>query len=145
MTEIVGSSEMFGQILLAAALGMIVGAEREHRHKAAGLRTYSLVAIGAALFTILSVQGMEIFDGNFNYDPGRIASQVVMGIGFIGAGLIIFKKNRIRGLTGAAGVWATAAIGMTVGMGLYYLAIFATVTVLLILFVLDLLKRALND
>jgi len=132
--------EMLGKIFLAAVLGMLIGAEREHRHKSAGLRTYTLVAIGSTLFTLLSVKGGMIFEGEFGYDPSRIASQIVIGIGFLGAGLMFFKKDRIRGLTSAAGVWVTAAIGMAVGMGFGLLAVFVTLLVIAVLLVLDFFK-----
>lgn len=134
---------MFCQILLAAFLGMLIGAEREHRHKSAGLRTYTLVAVGSALFTILSFSGGAFSDG-IGYDPSRIASQVVIGVGFLGAGMIFFKENKVLGLTGAAGIWVTAAVGMTVGLGYYYLAILVTVLVFTILFLLERLKDKLD-
>lgn len=134
---------IFFQILLAAILGMLVGAEREHRHKSAGLRTYTLVAIGSALFTILSVQGFSAFQGQ--YDPSRIAGQIVVGIGFIGAGLIIFKENRLEGLTSAAGIWVIAAIGMAVGLGFYQVAVFATLLVLAVFFLLSFLKEKISS
>src|SRR3989338_10931635 len=104
--------QMIYQNALAAFLGMLVGFEREYRGKPAGLRTYMLVALGAALFTILSATSLAGDLGRSSFDPSRIASQVVVGIGFIGGGLIIFKNDRMEGLTTAAGLWATAAIGM---------------------------------
>ncbi len=120
-----GFIEIALKMLLAAVLGMIVGAEREHRRKAAGLRTYTLVSLGSVLFTILSLYGFPDGAGGRAYDPSRIAGQIVVGIGFIGAGLIFFKENRLQGLTTAAGIWVTAAIGMAVGLGFYATAIFA--------------------
>lgn len=135
-----GLLEMFLKVLLAAVLGMFIGAEREHRHKAAGLRTYTLVAIGSALFTVLSIHGFSAIAGA-GYDPSRIAGQVVVGIGFIGAGLIFLKENKVRGLTSAAGIWATAAVGMAVGLGLYLLAIFSAVLVFSVLGVLKFLEE----
>src|SRR3989344_7044505 len=103
--------QMIYRLTLAVILGMSIGFEREYRRKAAGLRTYTLVALGAALFTILSFQA---FPG-VPFDPSRIASQVVVGIGFIGAGIIFLRGDRIEGLTTAAGLWVTAAIGMAIG------------------------------
>lgn len=132
--------QIFFQILLAAVLGMAVGAEREHRHKSAGLRTYTLVAAGSCLFTILSVYGFS-GGGQMAYDPSRIASQIVVGIGFIGAGMIILRENKIEGLTTAAGVWTTAGIGMAVGLGFYLVAIFAVLLILAALFSLTFLKE----
>jgi putative Mg2+ transporter-C (MgtC) family protein len=131
--------QIFFQILLAAVLGMAIGAEREHRHKSAGLRTYTLVSLGSCLFTILSVYGFSGSQGIL--DPSRIASQIVVGIGFIGAGMIILRENKIEGLTTAAGVWTTAGIGMAVGLGLYLIAIFASLLILGALFSLTFLKE----
>ncbi|MBQ5572249.1 MAG: MgtC/SapB family protein, partial [Bacteroidales bacterium] len=118
------------RIFVAAMLGGAIGLEREYRAKEAGLRTHFLVAMGSALFMIVSAYG---FDGiklgeEQRWDVARIAAQVVTGIGFIGAGTIIFHKseNVIRGLTTAAGVWVTAAIGLACGGGMYILAIVAT-------------------
>ncbi len=130
--------EMVIKILLSTALGLAVGAEREHRHKSAGLRTYTLVAIGSVLFTILSIQAIQ---PGTPYDPGRIAGQIVVGIGFLGAGLIIHKETRVEGLTTAAGLWTTAAISMAVGFGYYALAVFVTVLTLSVLGVVGFLKE----
>ena len=133
----------FLNILIAAFLGGAIGLEREYRAKEAGFRTHFLVALGAALFMILSAHG---FDGvltteNHRLDVSRIAAQVVSGIGFIGAGTIIFQKHMVRGLTTAAGLWVTAAIGMTAGAGLYLLATATTVLVLLGLEALNYILR----
>lgn len=137
--------EFILRIFVAALLGGMIGLEREYRAKEAGFRTHFLVALGSSLFMILSQYGCEdVVKGplNIRFDPSRIASQVVSGIGFIGAGIIIFQKNVIRGLTTAAGLWVTAAIGMTCGAGLYVLATATTVLVLLCLEVLHvILKR----
>ncbi|MBI2628104.1 MAG: MgtC/SapB family protein [Candidatus Niyogibacteria bacterium] len=132
------------QIILAALLGLLIGYEREHSHKEAGTRTYSLIAMGAALFTILSYEGLRNFSG-LSFDPSRIASNIVIGVGFIGGGLIFLKNNRVSGLTTAAGVWATAAIGMAVGFQMYWVAFASTVLVLTILFVLWLLEKKLTN
>ncbi len=132
--------QIFFQILLAAVLGMAIGAEREHRHKSAGLRTYTLVSIGSCLFTILSIYGFS-GGGQTSFDPSRIASQIVVGIGFIGAGMIILRENKIEGLTTAAGIWTTAGIGMAVGLGFYLVAIFAALLILGALFILTFLKE----
>ena len=131
------TSDYIISIFIAALLGGLIGLEREYRAKEAGLRTHFLVALGSALFMVLSQYGFDIVISggtpNVSLDPSRIASQVVSGIGFIGAGIIIFQKNVIRGLTTAAGLWVTAAIGMTCGAGLYLLATATTVLVLLCL------------
>ena len=127
------TTEFILRILVATLLGGIIGLEREYRAKEAGFRTHFLVALGAALFMILSAHGFEgtLISENHRLDVSRVAAQVVSGIGFIGAGTIIFQKHVVRGLTTAAGLWVTAAIGMTSGAGLYTLAISATVLVLL--------------
>lgn len=116
------------ELLLAALLGGLIGLEREYMRKEAGLRTYSLVSLGAALFTIISFQAFELFSGQtgIDFDPSRIIGQIVLGIGFLGAGLIIFRGSHVEGLTTAAGLWVVAAIGVAVGIGFYFLAIFAT-------------------
>ncbi len=124
--------EIFYQLLLAAGLGAIIGAERRLAHKTAGMRTFALVSMGACLFTIISIVAFLDYAGKPGFDPSRIASQIVVGIGFLGAGLIIFHDSKVRGLTTAAGLWVTAAIGMSVGYKLYVVAIFATILTLVI-------------
>ena len=125
------------RIFIAAILGGIIGLEREYRAKEAGFRTHFLVGLGSALFMIMSQWGyddvLRHLGGSASVDPSRIASQVVTGIGFIGAGTIIFQKHMVRGLTTAAGLWVKAAIGLTCGSGMYLLATTATVLVLLCL------------
>ena len=118
----------FAQIILSIFLGAVIGWHREKRGKAAGARTYALVTAGAALFTILSA---NIFPD----DPARIAAQIVTGIGFLGAGAILHKESAIVGLTTAAGLWITAAIGMAVGSRYYLLAILTTATILAVLMI----------
>ena len=131
------TQELIIRILVAALLGGIIGLEREYRAKEAGFRTHFLVALGSALFMVLSQYGfgeaLEWHSNNPNVrvDLSRIAAQVVSGIGFIGAGTIIFQKHVVHGLTTAAGVWVAAAIGMACGAGMYIIAASATVLVLL--------------
>lgn len=127
------------QILLAFVLGLVLGLQREYSEKPAGLRTYSLVATGAALFTIISKTGFNEFliDAS-RYDPARIASNVVVGIGFLGAGVIVLRREKIEGLTTAAGLWVSAGIGMAVGAEMYGLAVFTT---LLSVAILEILGR----
>ena len=122
-------------IVIAALLGGAIGFEREYRSKEAGFRTHFLGGLGRALFMVLSLHGFDAFTGipGIQRDPSRIAAQVVSGIGFIGAGTIIFQKNVVKGLTTAAGLWVTSAIGMTAGAGMYGLAGAATALVLLCL------------
>ena len=130
--------EMILKITLAAVLGMAIGLEREHRRKPAGLRTYTLVALGATLFTILS---QNIGGEAAAYDPSRIASQVVVGIGFIGAGIIFIRGGHIEGLTTAAGLWTTAAIGMAVGFGFYTVAVFSAILSIAVLLLLRQIEK----
>ena len=120
-------------IAVAALLGGLIGLERGYRAKEAGFRTHFLVALGAALFMILSAHGFEgaLITENHRLDVSRIAAQVVSGIGFIGAGTIIFQRQTVHGLTTAAGLWVTAAIGMAAGAGMYVLATFTTLLVLI--------------
>ncbi len=121
--------ELIFRLFFAAFLGGIIGLERNYRAKEAGFRTHFLVALGSALFMIISQYGfggeLERM-GNLRWDASRIASQVVTGIGFIGAGTIIFQKHVVRGLTTAAGLWVTSAIGLTCGSGMYLVATAAT-------------------
>lgn len=124
---------MIISLIVATTLGFIVGVEREFVGKEAGIKTYALVALGAALFTVIS------FDPNFP-DPSRIISEIVVGIGFIGAGIIIFHQNKVRGLTTAAALWTMAAVGVTAGMRYYTLAFASTGIILFVLFVLRKLK-----
>jgi len=122
--------EMILRLLLATALGAIIGFQRERAHKAAGLRTHVLIALGAALFTVVSVYG---FPGSA--DVSRVAAGVVAGIGFIGAGVIFrgMGKDHVVGLTTAASVWVTAAVGLAAGAGMYIIAAMTTVVVFLVL------------
>ena len=122
------------RLLLSVCLGSIIGLEREYRAKEAGARTHSLVSLGSALFMVLSYGGFDFVleqVPNVSLDPSRIASQVVTGIGFIGGGIIIFQKNVVHGLTTAAGLWVTSAIGMACGAGLFLVSISVTVMVLI--------------
>ena len=121
------SEEPFLRLLAAMAMGGLIGLERELRAKDAGLRTHFLVALGSALFTLVSQYGF----GADLKDSSRVAAQVVSGIGFLGAGTIIFQKNVVHGLTTAAGLWVTAAIGLSCGTGMFSVAGATTVLVLL--------------
>lgn len=119
------------RLLVGLILGSVIGYERKRKGQMAGLRTFALISMGATLAMILSIYVADLFF--IKGDPTRIAAQVVSGIGFLGAGAIIQMKGSVRGLTTAAGIWVTAAVGMVVGAGLYILAIFATVSVLFVL------------
>ncbi|PWM71704.1 MAG: hypothetical protein DBX59_08170 [Bacillota bacterium] len=112
------------RILLAVLLGFCIGFERKMRFKEAGIRTHTIVCAGAALIMIVSKYG---FADVPDFDASRVAAQIVSGIGFIGAGMIIYRKTAIYGLTTAAGVWATAGVGMAVGSGLYIVSVGATI------------------
>lgn len=127
------------RLLAATAMGAAIGIEREYHAKEAGIRTHLLVALGSCLFMILSAYGFDAFlaKDHTSFDPSRIASQVVTGIGFIGAGTIILQKQVVRGLTTAAGLWVTAAIGLACGIGMYVIAIVTTVLVLVSLGVIN--------
>lgn len=128
------TEEFIIRLLVATALGAVIGLDREYRTKAAGFRTHVLVALGSALFMIISVHGFDDLPKDqmtLRMDPARIAAQVVTGIGFIGAGTIIFQKNVVKGLTTAAGLWVTAAVGMACGVGMYVLAMVSTLLVLI--------------
>ncbi len=122
-------------LILAALLSMLPGLDRERRDRPAGLRTHMMVGVGACLFTMLSACA---FPGG---DPTRVASNIVTGIGFLGAGVIVQRKSRIRDLTTAANIWATAAVGMAVGIGAWFLAIIAVLTMWTILRVIRLFSK----
>ncbi len=123
--------EIFAQLVLAIVLGALVGLERELSKKSAGMRTFALVSLGASFFTIIAIMAMEKFPGA-NFELSRIPSQVVVGVGFLGAGLIIFHGSQLKGLTTAAGLWVAAAVGMAIGFRFYLLAIFTTFLTVLI-------------
>ena len=124
------------RLLMACAMGGTVGMEREWRHKASGLRTNMLICMGAALFTMLSV----VLAGENSTNKGQVASNIVQGIGFLGAGLILHTRNRVLGLTSAATVWVVAAIGMACGAGLYLGAAVSTAIVFVALRFIGLLE-----
>lgn len=126
------------KLLLSLLLGAVVGLERRHKGQIAGMRTFALISMGATLAMLISIYIPQEYMGLKNGDPGRIAAQVISGIGFLGAGAIIQMKGSVRGLTTAAGIWMTACIGLAVGAGMYAIA---TVACLLIIFVLVFLEN----
>lgn len=134
------------RLLVAGILGAIIGLDREYRAKEAGYRTHFLVSLGSALIMIVSQYGFQeiIKENSVTLDPSRVAAQVVSGIGFIGAGTIIFQKQIVRGLTTAAGIWATAGIGLAVGAGMYVIGIAAMVLTLIGLEVLSYLFKSIG-
>ena len=134
------------RLLVAGILGDVIGLDREYRAKEAGYSTHFLVSLGSALIMIVSQYGFQdiIKESSVTLDPSRVAAQVVSGIGFIGAGTIIFQKQIVRGLTTAAGLWATAGIGLAIGGGMYILGISATVLTLIGLEALSLIFKRLG-
>lgn len=125
------------RLVLSMLLGGAVGAERKRKGQIAGIRTFTLISMGACLAMLLSIYVPQVYLGLKNGDPGRIAAQVITGIGFIGGGAMIHMKGAVRGLTTAAGIWMTAIIGMAVGIGMYLISIGATVLILLTLVVFE--------
>ena len=135
------------RLVLAALFGTIIGLDREYREKEAGFRTHFLVSLGSALMMTVSQYGFSeiLTHDGVSLDPSRIAAQVVSGIGFIGAGTIIFNHQIVRGLTTAASLWATAGIGLTAGAGMSWLALAATILTLVALEGLSLVFRSLGS
>ena len=124
--------EFILRLFTAGALGALIGLDREYRAKEAGYRTHFLVSLGSALIMIVSQYAfMGMLKYGIKFDPSRVAAQAVSGIGFIGAGTIIFQKQIVRGLTTAAGIWATSGIGLAIGAGMYWLGISATILTLI--------------
>ncbi|PQZ57090.1 MULTISPECIES: MgtC/SapB family protein [Bacillus] len=121
------------RIGVAGLLGAMIGIEREIRSKEAGLKTHFLVAVGSALIMVVSKYAFSdiVFEDHMSLDPSRIAAQVVSGVGFLGAGTIIIQKQAVKGLTTAAGLWATAGIGLAIGAGMYVVGVGATILVLI--------------
>jgi len=140
---------MAGRLLLASLLGALVGLEREIHGRTAGFRTHLLVSLGSALFVVVSINFYRVF-GNFGgvvavgVDPGRVAAQVVVGIGFLGAGAIIREKASVRGLTTAACLWIAAAIGVACGAGLFLLSALVTAIALISLIALKKIEGMLS-
>jgi putative Mg2+ transporter-C (MgtC) family protein len=129
-----------GRLLVACLLGGLIGLERELSHKAAGLRTNLLICLGSAFFTLLS----PVLAGETGSNRGQVASNIVQGIGFLGAGLILHNRSRVSGLTSAASVWVVASIGMACGAGLYAPAVVATVTVIVALLLVGFFEHRAN-
>ena len=132
--ELVRELEFLGRLFLAGLCGAFIGYERANRRKEAGIRTHLVVSMGAALFMIVSKYGFaDMIDlPGVALDPSRVAAQIVTGVGFLGAGMIFVRGQNISGLTTAAGIWATAGIGMAVGAGLYLLGVLGTALIFII-------------
>ena len=132
------------KLTLSLLLGCIVGLERKRKGQIAGLRTFALISMGATLAMILSIYIPQEYMGLKNGDPGRVAAQVITGVGFLGAGAIIQMKGSVRGLTTAAGIWMVATIGMAVGVGMYAVSVIATLLIIFILVTLERYEHKLN-
>nr|WP_143320552.1 MgtC/SapB family protein [Clostridium sp. HBUAS56010] len=115
--DLIYQTGLFFRIVVAGVIGYLIGYERKSRYKGAGMRTHAIVAMGAALMMVVSKYGFQDLP---DFDPSRVAAQIVSGIGFLGAGVIFVKNNSVSGLTTAAGIWATAGVGMAIGAGAYY-------------------------
>lgn len=124
--------EQFIRLAVAMIFGLLLGTERVFARKVAGMRTYALVSMGSALFVIISVIITTKYLGVTSFDPLRMSAHIITGIGFIGAGLIIFRNSQVRGLTTAAGLWVSAGVGVASGFGLYAIASFVTVLTIFI-------------
>lgn len=129
------TSVLFFKLIIAISAGMLIGLERLFAHKTAGMRTYALVSMGSALFVIISDVVSTQYFGTA-VDPIRMASQIVVGVGFLGAGMIVLKDTQVTGLTSATGLWVSAGIGMAAGFGLYSLVIISTILTLFIFTIL---------
>ena len=132
------------KLTLSLLLGCVVGLERKRKGQIAGLRTFALFSMGATLAMILSIYIPQEYMGLKNGDPGRVAAQVITGVGFLGAGAIIQMKGSVRGLTTAAGIWMVATIGMAVGVGMYLVSVIATLLIIFILVTLERYEHKLN-
>ncbi len=124
------------RLFMALGLGAVIGIERVLAHKAAGMRTFAAVSMGSALFIIIALLVSQNFIGISNFDPLRVASQIIVGVGFLGAGLIIFQEQKLVGLTTASGLWVSAGVGMAAGYGLMNVAVIATILTVFIFAVL---------
>lgn len=139
----ISQNEVLLRLVVALILGALVGIERERGERAAGLRTHALVCLGSCLIMITSTYGFQSVVGKagFDVDPSRVAAQVVSGIGFLGAGTILLRKEIVRGLTTAAAIWVVAGIGLAVGGGLYLPAVETTVGALVVLAIFRPIER----
>jgi len=138
------TQDIISRLLVALLLGMIIGIERVWAHKTAGMRTYALVSMGSALFVIVSSEMVKTYSNFSGMNPLMIVAQIVVGVGFIGSGLIFSKDNKTLGLTTATALWVSAGIGMASGFGLYSIAIVATTLTLFIFTVLWFIEEQLK-
>lgn len=135
------NSDIILKLIIAVGFGICIGVERVLVHKEAGMKTHALVSLGAAVFIIISEMLVIKYPFIQGFDPTRIASQIIVGIGFLGAGSIIFQGSRLSGLTTAGGLWVTAGIGMAVGFGFFGLALLTTILVLFVFTVVNILEK----
>lgn len=142
-TEVTTVSTIF-KLVLSLLLGCCVGMERKRKGQIAGVRTFALISMGATLAMILSIYVPQEYLGLKNGDPGRIAAQVITGIGFLGAGAIIQMKGSVKGLTTAAGIWIVATIGMAVGVGMYLVSLVATGLILVVLVYIETIEHRIH-
>ncbi len=141
----ISNSDLIIKLLVASGLGLVIGLERVLVRKEAGMKTHALVSLGSAMFIVISEMIGREYGGIAGFDPSRIASQIIVGIGFLGAGSIMLQGDRVRGLTTAGGLWVTAGIGMAAGFGFFGLASVATVLVILILVVVYTFEKPVRE
>lgn len=142
-TEVTLTNSVF-RLILSMVLGVMVGAERKRKGQIAGVRTFALISMGACMSMLLSIYVPQVYMGLKNGDPGRIAAQVITGVGFLGGGAMIHMRGQVRGLTTAAGIWMTAIIGMTIGVGMYSISIVAAALILVTLVLMETWERQHN-
>jgi putative Mg2+ transporter-C (MgtC) family protein len=135
------NSDIILRLVVAVVFGMLIGAERVLVHKEAGMKTHALVAMGSAVFVLVSEAMVQKYINLPGLSPTMIPAQIIVGIGFLGAGSIMLQGNRLLGLTTAGGLWATAGIGMAAGFGLFSLAFISTVLVLMIFIIINILEN----
>jgi putative Mg2+ transporter-C (MgtC) family protein len=142
---VISPEQMILRLVVAAVLGSLVGLERERLEWAAGMRTHALVSLGSALFMVVSIFGFDdvLNERHVILDPSRVAAQVASGIGFIGAGTIILRREIVKGLTTAASIWAVAAVGLAVGGGMFVAGVAATLLALALLVLAKPVKKRL--
>jgi putative Mg2+ transporter-C (MgtC) family protein len=139
------NSESILKLVVAVGLGLLVGAERLLVHKDAGMKTHALVSLGSAVFVLISETLVQKYINLPGLNPVMMPSQIIVGIGFLGAGSIMIYGSRLRGLTTAGGLWVTAGIGMAAGFGFFSLAIIITILVLLILILVNILEKPIRE
>ncbi len=140
----IGTMDIIIKLSVAILCGMIIGIERVWAHKTAGMRTYALVAMGSALFVLVSEAMVQAYTGFSGMNPLMIVAQIVVGVGFLGTGLIFSHDSKIMGMTTATGLWVSAGIGMAAGFGLFSMAFIATVLTLFIFIVLWVIEERLK-